>query len=154
MKKRRAAQANVGRPWRARFGPTPEGGSEEAWIEAVEALAVRIGQSRGLDSEGAHFLGVALREAVVNALHHGAGPDGPRVTVRIEVARGQDLVLTVQDRGPGFDPSRLPDPLSPENVCRGCGRGIFYMRRFTDEVSFVFPRRGGTVARLRKRLPA
>ncbi len=154
MNRRPTALAYAGRPWRADFEPQPEGGSEEAWIEAVEALAVRIGEARGLDSDGAHFLGVALREAVVNALHHGAGPDGPRVTVRIEVARGHDLVVTVQDRGPGFDPARLPDPLSPDNLCRGYGRGVFYMRRFTDEVSFVFPRRGGTVARLRKRLPA
>lgn len=151
MNPRRVPLAKADRPWRAHFGP--DGDSEGAWIEAVEALAVRVGETRGLDSDGAHFLGVALREAVVNALRHGTGPDGPRVSVRIEVAREHELVLTVQDRGPGFDPSRLPDPLSPDNLCKGCGRGVFYMRRFTDEVSFVFPRRGGTVTRLRKRLP-
>ncbi len=136
----------------AHFEHAPGAGSEEAWIEQLEALAVRIGAAGGLDPDSASFLGVAVREAIMNALRHGTGPEGPRVTVRIEVAGGRDLVLTVRDHGPGFDPSRLPDPLAPENLCRGCGRGVFYMRQFTDEVVFRFPRRGGTVARLRKRL--
>jgi hypothetical protein len=43
--------------------------------------------------------------------------------------------------------------LAPENLPSGHGRGILFMRRFADEVSFRFPRRGGTVARLRKALP-
>lgn len=153
MHRRQALATNADRPWMARFEHAPGGESEDAWIEALEALAVPLGEARGLDPDAACFLGVALREAVVNALRHGAGPDGARVTVRIEVARDHDLLVTVRDHGPGFDPARLPDPLAPENLCRGCGRGIFYMRRFTDEVSFRFPRRGGTVARLRKHLP-
>jgi hypothetical protein len=36
-------------------------------------------------------------------------------------------------------------------MTRGSGRGIYYMRRFTDRVSFVFPRRGGSVVRLAKK---
>ena len=44
-------------------------------------------------------------------------------------------------------------PLEPQNLQRGCGRGLFYMRKFADQVSFSFPRAGGTVARLYKRLP-
>jgi serine/threonine-protein kinase RsbW len=30
----------------------------------------------------------------------------------------------------------LPDPLAPENLLRGCGRGIFLIRSFMDEVHF------------------
>jgi anti-sigma regulatory factor (Ser/Thr protein kinase) len=60
----------------------------------------------------------------------------------------------VRDRGPGFDPGALPDPREPVNLERGCGRGIFYMRSFTDRVSFVFPRNGGSVVRLAKRTRA
>jgi len=57
----------------------------------------------------------------------------------------------VRDQGPGFDPEQVPDPLAEENLARGGGRGLFYMRRFTDRVSFVFPRRGGSVVRLVKK---
>jgi anti-sigma regulatory factor (Ser/Thr protein kinase) len=38
-------------------------------------------------------------------------------------------------------------------VAKSSGRGIFYMRRFTDRVSFEFPKDGGVVVRLGKRLP-
>jgi serine/threonine-protein kinase RsbW len=120
----------------------------ESTLDRIEALAVRLARFGGLDPDGAHFLGVALREAIVNALHHGRGA----AWVALRLARRGVLVMTVRDRGPGFDPSRLPDPRAPENVVKGCGRGIFYMRRFTDRVSFSFPRQGGAVVRLEKRV--
>jgi anti-sigma regulatory factor (Ser/Thr protein kinase) len=60
-------------------------------------------------------------------------------------------VITVRDRGPGFDPERVPDPCCEANLTRGSGRGIYYMKRFTDRASFVFPRRGGSVVRLAKK---
>jgi serine/threonine-protein kinase RsbW len=120
----------------------------ESTLQRIEALAVRLARLGGLDPDGAHFLGVALREAIVNALRHGRGA----AWVALRLARRGVLVMTVRDRGPGFDPSRLPDPLAPENLVKGCGRGIFYMRRFTDRVSFSFPRQGGAVVRLEKRV--
>ena len=56
-------------------------------------------------------------------------------------------------RGDDFDPAELADPLADENVEKNCGRGIFYMRRFVDRLSFTFPRCGGVIVRLGKRLP-
>ena len=46
------------------------------------------------------------------------------------------LVITIADQGKGFDPDSLPDPLAPENILRGTGRGIFMIRAFMDEVHF------------------
>ena len=119
----------------------------ESILNRIEARAVSLAQRGGLDPDRAHFLGVALREAIVNALHHGRGA----ATVALRLLRKGLLVMTVKDAGPGFDPSRVPDPLAPENLAKGCGRGIFYMRHFTDRVSFSFPRCGGAVVRLEKR---
>jgi serine/threonine-protein kinase RsbW len=59
----------------------------------------------------------------------------------------------VRDRGPGFDPRGVPDPLAPENIARNGGRGIYLMRHFADRVVYSFPRGGGTLVRLEKRLP-
>jgi serine/threonine-protein kinase RsbW len=46
-----------------------------------------------------------------------------------------DLVVRVRDQGQGFDPAALKDPLTPENVLKASGRGIFLIRHFMDDVS-------------------
>jgi len=109
-----------------------------------------MGRAGGLDGDEATFVGVALREAVVNAFRHGRSPDGCPCRIGLHLTP-EALVINVRDRGPGFDPARVPDPRAPQNLERGSGRGIFYMRRFTDRLSFVFPRAGGSVVRLSKK---
>ena len=135
--------------WSARFvlGPGPDG---EAALDHVEDLAVCMGRAGGLDQDGAVFVGVALREAVVNAFRHGRSTDGAPTRIGLHLTP-DSLVITVRDRGPGFDPERVADPCNDKNLALGNGRGIYYMRCFTDRVSFVFPRRGGSVVRLAKK---
>lgn len=125
-----------------------------AWVDALEELVVRVAEAAGLDRSGACDFGVAVREAVVNAVRHAEDPLHRRVAVGFRLAGGPTLVVTVRDHGRGFDPCAVPDPRSPENLSRGSGRGVFYMHQFADQVAFAFPRRGGTVTRLSKRLPA
>jgi serine/threonine-protein kinase RsbW len=43
-------------------------------------------------------------------------------------------VITITDQGKGLDPESIPDPLAPENLMKGSGRGIFLIRAFMDEV--------------------
>ncbi len=135
--------------WSARFvlEPGPDG---ETALDHIEDLAVCMGRAGGLGPDDAVFVGVALREAVVNAFRHGRGPDGAPTRIGLHLTP-DSLVITVRDRGPGFDPASVPDPRDEPNLERGCGRGLYYMRCFTDRVSFVFPRRGGSVVRLAKR---
>lgn len=124
-----------------------------AWVDTLEELTVLIAAAGGLSCDQACDFGLAVREALVNALKHGSGGAG-RVAVGFRLVDGPALVVTIRDGGPGFDPRAVPDPRTPENLARGCGRGVFYMRQFADDVVFSFPRRGGTVTRLHKQLPA
>jgi len=55
------------------------------------------------------------------------------VTVRIGDDSG---TFIVRDQGPGFDPSKLPDPTDPANLEKVSGRGLLLMRTFMDDVSF------------------
>jgi serine/threonine-protein kinase RsbW len=127
--------------------------SDEVVIEAIEQAAVSAAAAGGLDDDEAHFLGVAIREAVVNAVRHGRAKNGGcSASVRVCVSSEGVLVATVKDRGPGFDPCTVPDPLAATNLARGSGRGLFFMRRFADRVFFSFPRKGGAVVRLEKDL--
>jgi serine/threonine-protein kinase RsbW len=101
-----------------------------------------------------HYMCVAVRESVVNAIKHGNHQDEAK-RVRIEFALlDRSLEVQVRDEGTGFDPASVPDPLAPENLLKAFGRGIFFMRQFMDEVSYSFPSKGGTIVRMVKRLPA
>jgi serine/threonine-protein kinase RsbW len=64
----------------------------------------------------------------------------------------RNLVVTVKDQGQGFEPSTLSNPLAPENILNTSGRGIFLVRQFMDEVTFLRTRDGGTEVRMLKHL--
>jgi len=79
---------------------------------------------------------VGLTEALSNAMLYGHADDpSKRVLVQVSLLEGR-VEATVKDQGPGFDPSSVPDPTTPENLTRPCGRGLFLMRELLDEVSY------------------
>jgi CheY-like chemotaxis protein/anti-sigma regulatory factor (Ser/Thr protein kinase) len=104
---------------------------------------------------------ISLEEALVNALYHGnleicselrERDDGsyhrlaeerrrqaPYRDRRIHLTAAlspAEAVYVIRDEGPGFDPSRLPDPRDPANLETVSGRGLLLVRTFMDEVSF------------------
>ena len=121
-------------------------------LEVVHTVLTHLGGLLGFDDEAMHYMTVALRESVVNAIKHGnKGDENKRVGVEFVLHTGA-LEFRVQDEGTGFDPDRVADPVAPENVMRPDGRGIFFMRSFMDEVSYSFPPKGGTVVRMLKKV--
>jgi serine/threonine-protein kinase RsbW len=46
------------------------------------------------------------------------------------------ILIEVEDEGPGFDPSKVPDPTLPENVARCGGRGLLLMRHYMTWVRY------------------
>lgn len=105
-------------------------------------------------------VGVALDEALSNAVHHGnlevdsalreesieaylaeierrariAPWSERRVHVTARFTR-EEAVFVVRDEGDGFDVGSLPDPTDPANLERASGRGLLLIRTFMDEVS-------------------
>jgi anti-sigma regulatory factor (Ser/Thr protein kinase) len=104
-------------------------------------------------------VGMALQEALLNAMQHGnlelsselrqendekafrdlgaarretAPYRDRRVRVHAHLSQA-DAVYTVEDEGPGFDVSALPDPSDPANIGRIGGRGLTLIRTFMDE---------------------
>jgi len=105
-------------------------------VSTVEGAADKLAEEAGLDEDERFRLGMAVREAAVNAVLHGNEYDpGKKITVSLENT-GTSLVISIADQGKGLDPDALPDPLAPENLLRGTGRGIFLIRSFMDEVHF------------------
>jgi CheY-like chemotaxis protein len=103
-------------------------------------------------------VGVALQEALANALYHGnlevssdlrqsderlfyaeanrRRGDEPYRSRRIHVTADLDrdrAIYRILDDGPGFDTSRLDAPFDPESLMRVGGRGLLLIRTFMDE---------------------
>jgi serine/threonine-protein kinase RsbW len=105
-------------------------------VGIVEAAAEKLAEDAGLDEDARFGFTMAVREAAVNAVLHGNEYDpSKQIAVTMENT-GAAMVIKVADQGKGLDPDTLPDPLAPENLLRGTGRGIFLIRSFMDEVHF------------------
>lgn len=129
-------------------------GSRFENIELVQVVLDDALEGLGVDEEARHWVELAVREAVANAIKHGNRQDPDKqVEVDWEMQRGE-LVVRVRDQGAGFDPEILNNPLAPENLLKPNGRGIFYMRSFMDHIDYHPGPGGGTEVVLRKRLAA
>ncbi len=118
-------------------------------VDSAEQAAGRIAAEAGFDDEEIMRISMAVREAAVNAVLHGNAYDpGKKVNLAFEKV-GQDLVITIRDQGKGMDLNKIPDPLSPENLLKTSGRGIFLIRSFMDEVH-IHPSQTGTEIKLIK----
>jgi serine/threonine-protein kinase RsbW len=125
-------------------------------VDFVQVISDRIGQLAGLDEDAVHWIGVAVRESVINAIKHGNREQyGKLVTVEFTfrpVEHPAELLVRVLDEGEGFDPGSVADPLAPENILKSSGRGIFFMRSFMDDVTLQRRSEGGMEVRMRKKL--
>jgi serine/threonine-protein kinase RsbW len=121
-------------------------------LEMVQTVLVQLSQIVGFGEDATHYMSVALRESVVNAIKHGNKQDEAKRVVLEFVLHPEALEVAVKDQGQGFDPGAVLNPVAPENLLKADGRGIFFMRSFMDAVSYDFPRGGGTVVRMRKSL--
>ncbi|HEX3560690.1 MAG TPA: ATP-binding protein [Pyrinomonadaceae bacterium] len=120
-----------------------------------------IAEAAGAATDAARRLGfaedalfgveLAVREAVTNAVLHGNRRDESKpVEVGLSGTQAQ-LVITVRDRGEGFDPADVADPTAEENILKTSGRGILFMRTFMDEVTWEHAPEGGTMVRMTKK---
>ena len=123
-------------------------------VSEVEAAADKLAGEAGLEEDARFHVTMAVREAAVNAVLHGNEYDPTKkITVSLENT-GDALEFKVADEGRGLDPETLPDPLAPENLLRGTGRGIFLIRSFMDEVHFRQLHPGTEVTLIKKLTPA
>src|SRR5262245_36831118 len=85
----------------------------EPMVQRVMDLARELKCDEGKDME----IGLALQEALANAIVHGCKSD-PKLTVtcRVELPQPAEMRIVVRDSGPGFELKEVRDPLSPEGL--------------------------------------
>ena len=123
-------------------------------VNKVEQAAESFAQKAGFDEDTISNIAMAVREAAVNGVLHGNAYDPDKtITASFELT-ADSVIFKIQDQGPGLDPATIPDPLAPENILRGSGRGIFLIKAFMDEVNFRQTHPGTELTLIKHRIPA
>src|ERR1041385_9175163 len=122
-------------------------------LDFVQVVCDHVSRGIGLDEDSSHWVSVAIRESVINAIKHGNRNDSSKhVFVDLETPNDQcELTIHVRDEGEGFDPEGVADPLAPENLLKSSGRGIFLNRNFMDNVQLRRAPEGGMEISMTKR---
>lgn len=125
-------------------------------LDLVQIVSDRMTTLAGLTDDAMHWVSVAVRESVINAIKHGNKEDRDKhVTVEFLLSPRRDpneFVVEVLDEGEGFDPEAVANPLAIENVLKSSGRGIFFMKSFMDDVVITRRPKGGMSVRMSKKL--
>jgi anti-sigma regulatory factor (Ser/Thr protein kinase) len=128
-------------------------------LPLIASLLEDLGLRELLDTSESSKVGVALQEALTNALYHGnlevssdlRQVDEAEFYALAERRRGQEpyrdrrirlharldgreCTFVITDQGPGFDTSRLDRPIVSEDTERVGGRGLLMIRAYMDEV--------------------
>lgn len=105
-------------------------------IDLLHGAAERMSELAGFDEDEGLNVGLAVREAAINAMKHGNGGN-PALAVIVTMSVDDDaLTATIRDHGPGFDADATPDPTAEANLLQTSGRGLLLIRAFVDEVVF------------------
>lgn len=127
--------------------------NEPARVAEIRAfVASFLADLRAPVEDAAEFL-LAVSEAAANAARYGRRPEG-RSELRVRCsARGERVVVSVADDGPGLDPARLQRTELPDRFASG-GRGLFLMNSLSDDVDIDSGPNGTTVTLARALLRA
>jgi serine/threonine-protein kinase RsbW len=80
---------------------------------------------------------LSLNEAVNNAIQHGNQFD---LNKHVIISFYTDFIryeFTVEDEGSGFSLDILKDPTNLDNIRNESGRGIFIMKKYSDDIEFL-----------------
>lgn len=105
------------------------------WVEA-------LGVEYAIPADTLFGVHLCLEEAISNVIRHGYnGQPGSTLTVECESPNAHEVVFTIEDQAPPFDPLApehvevLAEP-SPEDFLRPGGRGILLMRKFSNTMAY------------------
>jgi serine/threonine-protein kinase RsbW len=119
--------------------------SEVRLVDLVHEVSQKLAELAGFSPDDALNVGLAVREAVINAILHGNKNDPSRdVDIRLDLPESGGIQVKIRDQGDGFNPEATPDPTDDEHVLNASGRGILMIRAFVDNVTFRFEEGRGT----------
>ncbi|PWT94196.1 MAG: hypothetical protein C5B55_03050 [Blastocatellia bacterium] len=111
--------------------------SDLAFLEPVtNYLTRRVNKMWSISADKSQALGIALQEALVNAIKHG-NRNNPEKRVRITAElSSEEAKFVVEDEGEGFEKDHPPNPLNPANLYKPSGRGVLLIKSIMDKAEY------------------
>ena len=127
--------------------------ADVARLADMRSLVRGAAQDRGAPSDVVDDLVQAVDEAATNTIVHGYAGRPGWVEVTLALV-GRDIVVTLEDAAPAFDPTTRPEPdMRVDALVRGPGgMGIHLMRLATDRLDYRARDGGGNVLTLTRSL--
>jgi serine/threonine-protein kinase RsbW len=114
-------------------------------LEKVSQFVEEYARRVGFDDNTLYGIETAVDEAFSNIIEHAYGKENAG-DIECTCRANQDcLTVVLHDHGYPFDPNAIPDPILDcclENR-QGRGLGLFYMKKYMDEVHFDFSQEQG-----------
>lgn len=105
-------------------------------ITQVDSFLERAFTQISVNEDQQNDILLAATEGVTNAILHGNSEDEDKsVTISVD-GTSEQMAISIEDEGPGFDPKNVPDPTDDSNLLKTGGRGVFLMKEYADEVSY------------------
>jgi serine/threonine-protein kinase RsbW len=105
-------------------------------VQGASAKALDFLGPLGLSDASRFDIRLCLEEALINAMKYG-NRLRKELKVRLEVEYDDDQIrLTVEDQGEGFDPTNVADCTNQDNLLRGHGRGVYLIHQLMDSVKY------------------
>ena len=113
------------------------------YLTNIDDFIEGILRGYGTDESIIADIAISVSELVNNSVSHGnQASENKTVSVSID-RKGDDVSITIQDQGTGFDPDAISNPLDEANLLKDTGRGIFIVKSLMDKIE-VKTTAGGT----------
>ena len=110
--------------------------SDLSEVQKASAKALSFFKPLGLSDACQFDIRLCLEEALINAMKYG---NGLKREVPVDLQAGFDekkIWLRIEDRGRGFNVSRVSDCTRGEGLLKENGRGLYLIHRLMDEVKY------------------
>jgi len=127
--------------------------SDLANLACIAEFVTHAARRLGLSEQQAFEVQMATDEACSNVMEHAYGPGvAGSISIACEL-EGEDLVITIRDRGRPFDMRNVPPPdlTRPLADRREGGLGLYFMHKLMDRVVFRHDAETGNELKMYKR---
>ncbi len=109
-------------------------------LAKIGNFIISIAKTSGFSEDDIYAIQTAVDEACSNIIDHAYnGENEDEIQIEVEDF-GSKLEIKISDHGEPFNPEDVPHPdiISPLEVRKERGLGVFFMRKLMDEVKFDF----------------